>query len=106
MRGYQLPLAMDILRGRYRESFEKPAAITPNQPLQYRFELPNVNHVFQPGHRIMIQIQSTWFPLYDRNPQTFVPNIFDARPSDYQKAQITVLRSGDQPTAILLPVVN
>ena len=106
MRGYQLPLAMDILRGRYRESFEKPAAITPNQPLQYRFELPNVNHVFQPGHRIMIQIQSTWFPLYDRNPQTFVPNIFDAKPSDYQKAQITVLRSGDQPTAILLPVVN
>ena len=54
----------------------------------------------------MIQIQSTWFPLYDRNPQTFVPNIFDAKPSDYQKAQITVLRSGDQPTAILLPVVN
>ena len=106
LRGYQLPLAMDILRGRYRTSFEKPAAITPNQPLQYKFELPNVNHVFQPGHRIMIQIQSTWFPLYDRNPQTFVPNIFDARPSDYQKAQITVLRSGDQPTAILLPVVN
>jgi putative CocE/NonD family hydrolase len=106
LRGYQLPLAMDILRGRYRTSFEKPTAIMADQPLQYRFELPNVNHVFQPGHRIMIQIQSTWFPLYDRNPQTFVPNIFDAKPSDYQKAQITVLRSGDQPTAILLPVVN
>ncbi len=79
MRGYQLPIAMDILRGRYRTSFEHPSAIPANKPQQYRFELPNVNHVFQPGHRIMVQIQSTLFPIYDRNPQTFVPNIFNAK---------------------------
>ena len=65
-----------------------------------------MNHVFQPGHRIMVQVQSTWFPLYDRNPQTFVPNIFNAKPGDYRKAQISVLRSAAQPSAILLPVVN
>jgi predicted acyl esterase len=106
MRGFQLPLTMDILRGRYRQSFEHPQAIPPNQAQQYKFELANVNHVFQPGHRIMIQVQSTWFPMYDRNPQTFVPNIFNARASDYRKAQISVLRSGAQPSAILLPVVN
>jgi putative CocE/NonD family hydrolase len=106
LRGFQLPLAMDILRGRYRTSFEHATAIPANEPQQYKFELPNVNHVFQPGHRIMIQVQSTWFPLYDRNPQTFVPNIFNAKASDYQKAQISVLRSGAQPSAILLPVVN
>ena len=106
LRGYQLPIAMDILRGRYRTSFEHPTAIPPNVPQQYRFELPNVNHVFQPGHRLMIQIQSTLFPLYDRNPQTFVPNIFDAKAGDYQKAQITVLRSAAEPSALLLPVVN
>jgi predicted acyl esterase len=97
---------MEIFRGRYRKSFEHPSAIPPNEPQQYRFELPNVNHVFRPGHRIMVQIQSTWFPIYDRNPQTFVPNIFHAKASDYRKAEITVLRSRAQPTAILLPVVN
>jgi hypothetical protein len=68
--------------------------------------LPNINHVFLPGHRIMIQIQSTLFPVYDRNPQTFVPNIFNAKASDYQKASITILRSKRQATAIWLPVVN
>jgi putative CocE/NonD family hydrolase len=104
--GYQLPIAMDIFRGRYRESFERPVAVPANLPQQYRFELPNVNHVFRPGHRIMIQIQSTWFPLYDRNPQTFVPNIFNATPGDYRRAKITVLRSRTQPSAILLPIVN
>lgn len=102
--GYQLPIAMDIFRGRYRDSFEHPSAIPANKPQQYRFELPNVNHVFQPGHRIMVQIQSTLFPLYDRNPQTFVPNIFNAKPADYRKAEITILRSKVQSTAILLPV--
>jgi putative CocE/NonD family hydrolase len=106
LRGFQLPLAMDILRGRYRTSFEHAAAIPPNRVQQYKFQLPNVNHVFEPGHRIMIQIQSTWFPLYDRNPQTFVPNIFDAKAGDYQKAQISILRSAAQPSAILLPVME
>ncbi len=73
MGGYELAISMDIFRGRYRESFEHPSAIPAGKPQRYRFVLPTVNHVFQPGHRIMIQIQSSWFPLYDRNPQTFVP---------------------------------
>jgi len=106
MSGYEMPIALDIFRGRYRESFEHPTAIPANQPQQYRFELPNVNHVFQPGHRIMVQVQSTLFPLYDRNPQTFVSNIFDAKGGDYKPATITVLRSTEQPSAILLPVVD
>jgi putative CocE/NonD family hydrolase len=106
MGGYELPISLDIFRGRYRDSFEHPTAIPPNVPQRYRFTLPNVNHVFLPGHRIMVQIQSTLFPLYDRNPQTFVPNIFNAKPSDYRKADVTVLRSKRQPTAIWLPVVN
>ncbi len=104
--GYQLPIAMDIFRGRYRESFEHPSAIPANKAQQYRFELPNVNHVFQPGHRIMVQIQSTLFPLYDRNPQTYVENIFNAEPEDYRKAEVTILRNKAQPSAILLPVVT
>jgi uncharacterized protein len=86
MGGYQLMVAADILRGRYRESFETPKAITPDAPLLYKFALPTANHVFKPGHRIMVQVQSSWFPLYDRNPQTFVPSIFWAKPEDYRKA--------------------
>ena len=104
--GYQLPVAMDILRGRYRESVSDPKPITPNAPLSYRFALPNVNHVFLPGHRIMVQIQSSWFPLYDRNPQTFVPNIFDAKLQDYRKATIRVIHSPAQASAIELPVAD
>ena len=86
MGGYQLMVSADIFRGRYRESLETPKAIAPDKPLLYRWELPTANHVFLPGHRIMVQIQSSWFPLYDRNPQTFVPNIFLAKPADYRKA--------------------
>ena len=104
--GYQLPIALSIFRGRYRESFEHPTAIPSNVPQSYRFELPNVNHVFQPGHRIMVQIQSTLFPLYDRNPQSFVANIFDANPRDYRQATITVLRSTNNSSAIWLPALN
>ncbi len=81
MGGYELPVSMDIFRGRYRESFEQPSAIPAGQPQQYRFALPTANHVFLPGHRIMVQIQSSWFPLYDRNPQTYVENIFFAKPA-------------------------
>jgi putative CocE/NonD family hydrolase len=88
--GYQLAVAMDIFRGRYRESLEKPKAITADSPLVYRFELPTANHVFLPGHRIMVQVQSSWFPIYDRNPQTFVPNIFWAKPGDYKVATQTI----------------
>jgi len=87
MAAYQLMISADVLRGRFRESFEFPKPITPNTPLLYRFGLPTANHVFLPGHRIMVQIQSSWFPLYDRNPQTFVKNIFWAKPEDYKKAR-------------------
>jgi uncharacterized protein len=103
--GYELPIGIDIFRGRYRVSFEHPAAIPPNKPQHYRFTLPNQNYVFLPGHRIMVQIQSTLFPLYDRNPQTYVDNPLSARPSDYKKATITVLRSANQASAVWLPVV-
>ena len=106
MGGYQLAVSMDIFRGRYRESFETPKAITPNEPLLYRWSLPTTNHVFLPGHRIMIQIQSSWFPLYDRNPQTFVPNIFWAKPSDFQKATQRVYRVPGKASFLELPVVT
>jgi putative CocE/NonD family hydrolase len=86
MGGYQLMISADILRGRYRESLEVAKPIAANTPLLYRFALPTANHVFLPGHRMMVQIQSSWFPLYDRNPQTFVPSIFWAKPGDYRKA--------------------
>jgi uncharacterized protein len=104
--GYQLGVAMDIFRGRYRESFESPKALTPNQPLRYRFALPTANHVFLPGHRIMVQVQSSWFPLYDRNPQTFVPSIFWAKPGDYRKATQRVYHGPGAGSFIELPVVQ
>ena len=104
MGGYQLPVSMDIFRGRYRESFSDPKAIAPNTPLPYRFILPTANHVFLPGHRIMVQVQSSWFPLYDRNPQTFVPNIFFAKPADYQKATQRVYHAPGAASFIELPV--
>jgi len=105
MGGYQLAISQDIFRGRYRDSFERPSAIPANKVQRYRFRLPVVNHVFQPGHRVMIQVQSTQFPLYDRNPQTYVPNIFHAKPGDYRKATVTLERGGAQASAVLLPVV-
>jgi predicted acyl esterase len=86
MGGYQLPIAMDIFRGRYRASFEQPSAIPADKTEEYKFTLPTADHVFLPGHRIMVQIQSSAFPLYDRNPQTYVDNIFFAKPSDYRKS--------------------
>jgi putative CocE/NonD family hydrolase len=105
MGGYELAVSMDIFRGRYRESFEHPSAIPSGQPERYRFALPTTNHIFEPGHRIMVQIQSSWFPLYDRNPQTYVPNIFFAKPTDYVKATQAVLRSRNHASAVWLPVV-
>jgi putative CocE/NonD family hydrolase len=106
MGGYQLAVAMDIFRGRYRESFSTPHAIEPDKPLTYRFALPPANHVFLPGHRIMVQVQSSWFPLYDRNPQTFVPSIFWAKPEDYKKATQRVYHAPGGASAIELPVVE
>jgi putative CocE/NonD family hydrolase len=104
--GFQLAVSMDIFRGRYRESFADPKPIAANQPLPYRFALPPANHVFLPGHRVMVQVQSSWFPLYDRNPQTFVPNIMLAQPADYVKATQRVYHSPAQASFILLPVVG
>jgi len=106
MSGYELAVSMDIFRGRYRESFEHPTAIPAGKTERYRFGLPTTNHVFLPGHRIMVQIQSSWFPLYDRNPQTFTPNIFFAKPEDYVKATQTVFHSADAASAVWLPVVK
>jgi putative CocE/NonD family hydrolase len=106
MGGYQLMVAADIFRGRYRESLEIPKVIASDKPLLYRFALPTANHVFLPGHRIMVQIQSTWFPLYDRNPQTFVPNIFWAKPTDYRKATQRIYHAPGQATFIELPLVT
>jgi putative CocE/NonD family hydrolase len=106
MGGYQLMISADIFRGRYRESLSKAEPIPANTPETYRFALPNANHVFLPGHRIMVQVQSSWFPLYDRNPQTFVPNIFFAQPGDYKAATQTILHSPAQATSIELPVVT
>ncbi len=106
MGGYQLMISADIFRGRYRESYEKAQPIESGKPLLYRFELPTANHVFLPGHRIMVQIQSSWFPLYDRNPQTFVPSIFWAKPKDYQKAVQRVYHAPGQESFIDLPLVT
>ena len=104
--GYELMVSADIFRGRYRESFERAQAIVPNRPVPYRFALPAANHVFLPGHRIMVQVQSSWFPLYDRNPQTFVPSIFRATAADYKKATHRIYRSPGQASFIELPVVT
>ena len=104
--GYQLPVGMDIFRGRYRDSLVHPTAIPAGKVERYRFALPHVNHVFLPGHRVMVQIQSSWFPLYDRNPQTFVPNIFYARPADYRKATQRVFHTGGAASYLDLPVVG
>ena len=104
--GYQLMVSADIFRGRYRESLETPKPIASNQPLLYRWALPTANHVFLKGHRIMVQVQSSWFPLYDRNPQTFVPNIFWAKPGDYKKAVQRVYHASGQASFIELPLVT
>lgn len=106
MGGYQLMIAADIFRGRYRENFASAKPLAADTPLRYRFALPTANHVFLPGHRLMVQIQSSWFPLYDRNPQTFVPNIFWAKPGDYRKATQRVYHAPDQSSFIELPVAG
>ena len=104
--GYQLMISADILRGRYRDSLSSPKAIPSDQKQTYRFALPTANHVFLPGHRIMVQVQSSWFPVYDRNPQTYVPNIFFAKPTDYKKATIKIFEGGPTASFVELPVVR
>lgn len=98
--GYQMLLRSEVIRGRFRNDYAKPEAFVPGEPTQVRLELLDVLHRFQKGHRLMIQIQSTWFPLVDRNPQTFVPNIYFARPEDFQKATHRIFRSEHHPTSL------
>jgi predicted acyl esterase len=98
-------VSADIFRGRYREDLETAKAIPQDQALAYRFALPTAHHVFLPGHRLMVQVQSSWFPLYDRNPQTFVPNIFWAKPRDYSKATQRVFHEPGRMSFVELPVV-
>jgi putative CocE/NonD family hydrolase len=106
MGGYQLAVAMDILRGRYRKDPTHPTPIPSGKAESFRFALPTTNHVFLPGHRIMVQIQSSWFPLYDRNPQTYVDNIFFAKPEDYRKATVKVFHAPQEASFVDLPVVE
>src|SRR3546814_4090836 len=102
MGGYQLAISQDIFRGRYRDSLANPTAIPSGVTQSYKFRLPTVNHVFQPGHRILVQVQSSQSPLYDRNPQTFVPNIFLATPEDYRKQEVPDPPGGDTVRGVLL----
>jgi uncharacterized protein len=104
--GYQQMLSADIFRGRYRVDPSKPQALAANKALPYSIALPHANHTFLPGHRIMVQIQSSWFPLYDRNPQTFVPNIMVAKPESYVKATQRIWRAPGNASSIELPLVS
>jgi len=106
MGGYQLMIAADVLRGRFRNSFERPEPVKPNEVVEYRIDLLSHDHLFRKGHRIMIQVQSTWFPLIDRNPQKFVPNIFEASASDFQVATQRIFRDTKHPSAMILPVMG
>ena len=106
MRGYQLMTNMEIFRGRYHSSFEKPEALKPNEVAQFHWSLHDIDHVFKKGHTLVVEIQSTWFPLYDRNPQTFVPNIMTAKPSDYKPATITIVTDSQHPSQLTLPVMK
>jgi putative CocE/NonD family hydrolase len=105
MRGYQLMVASDVMRGRYRRSFERAEAMRPNRVLEYTVDLHQQSYTFRRGHRIMVQVQSTWFPLYDRNPQTFVPNIFEAPASAYRAQTHRIHRTATQASHVEVMVV-
>lgn len=104
--GYQLMVSNEVFRGRYREGFETPKPIAPDSVLHYTWSLHTQDYTFKAGHRIMIQVQSTWFPIIDRNPQTFVPNIFQASDADFQPARIRVYRDPSRPSHVTVPVVR
>ncbi|MHB8502437.1 MAG: CocE/NonD family hydrolase [Candidatus Acidiferrales bacterium] len=103
--GYELMIADEVFRGRFRKSFEKPEPITPDAITPFTIDLHTANHVFKKGHRIMVQVQSTWFPIIDRNPQKFVPNIFEAKESDFQKATQRIYRSNEFPSGVVLSIL-
>jgi len=106
MSNYQLPVAMEVFRGRFRKSFSNPSPLIPGKPEEFMIDLHQINHVFKKGHRLMIQVQSSWFPVIDRNPQKYIPNIFEAKESDFIKATHTIYFSSKYPTYIELPVVK
>ncbi len=106
MAGYQQPIAMEIFRGRYLQTLDKATPLTPGKIQPWRIVLPMADHVVAKGHRLMVQVQSSWFPVYDRNPQTFTPSIFDAKPGDYRKATMSVTHAPTQASAIRLPVAE
>jgi putative CocE/NonD family hydrolase len=106
MGGYELMIAADVLRGRFRNSFNKPEPVRPNEVIEYRVDLLSHDHMFRRGHRIMVQVQCTWFPVIDRNPQKFVPNIFEATESDFQSTTQCVFRDGNHPSSIILAVIK
>jgi predicted acyl esterase len=99
-------VANEVLRGRYRTSLERPQPITPNQTTEFKYSLHTQSYRFQKGHRIMVQVQSSWFPIIDRNPQTFVPNIFEAKASDYRPATVKVYRTPRFASHLVLPVMS
>jgi uncharacterized protein len=102
--GYQLMVANDVFRGRFRKSFEKPEPLRSNQVYDFTISLHTQDYAFRKGHRIMVQVQSTWFPLIDRNPQKYVPNIFQARDSDFVAAEHRVYRTARQPSHVEIQV--
>lgn len=106
MAGFELPIGIEIFRGRYLKSFAQPTALTPGKIEHYSWALPNVDHVFLPGHKIMVQVQSTLFPLYDLNPQTYVDNIMYAKKGDYKKATQAIWFGGANASSVVLPVVQ
>ena len=106
MAGYEFMIANDVFRGRFRKSFGQPEPITPNKVEEYTIDLHTQDHVFRKGHKVMVQVQSTWFPIIDRNPQKYVPNIFEAKAEDFQKATQTIYRSGAYPSHIELSVIE
>ena len=106
MSGYELPVAMEVFRGRFRKSFTNPQPLTPNKPEEFVIDLHDINHTFLKGHRLMIQIQSSWFPIIDRNPQKYVPNIFEAKENDFIKAVHTIYCNKQYATYVELPVTK
>jgi uncharacterized protein len=105
MSGYQLPVTMEVFRGRFRESFSVPKPLTPGQPTEFVIDLHQINHTFLPGHRLMVQVQSSWFPMIDLNPQKFVPNIFEANDSDFTRADQRIYTGGNTASYVTLPVL-
>ena len=105
MRGFQLMSNMEIFRGRYRTSFEKPEALKPGQVEEFKWSLHDIDHVFKKGHTLVVEIQSTWFPLYDRNPQTYVPNIMTAKTGDYKAETISIVSDEMHRSKLILPIV-